>query len=126
MCYEACCGRADWLAAWPPLHGDSLSRKLPRLGPEKESAAAETATFGKESTQRWKAGMTVRAGSTPCGGILGTVPVPLEWPEQSVRLVTEEVSPQVRDMKYRTLEDGVKQMVITIPVLNPGETHRPW
>ena len=66
--------------------------------------------------------MTVRAGSTPCGGILGTVPVPLEWPEQSVRLVTEEVSPQVRDMKYRTLEDGVKQMVITIPALNPGET----
>lgn len=71
--------------------------------------------------QRWKAGVQLRAGAAPCGGILGTVPVPMEWPEQAVQILKEDVSPQIRELKYRTLEEGVKQMVIAIPLLNPGE-----
>jgi len=85
-------------------------------------AATQPDVYGKEAIHHWKAGMTIRAGATPCGGILGTVPVPLDWPEQTVRLVKEDVPPQVRDVKYRTLDDGAKQMVVTIPLLNPGQT----
>jgi hypothetical protein len=72
--------------------------------------------------QRWKVGIIIRAPAGPCGGIYGTAPVPTDWPEQKVRTVDEEVSAHVQDLRYRTLANGVKQMLVTIPQLNARET----
>jgi transglutaminase-like putative cysteine protease len=54
-------------------------------------------------------------------GIVATMPVPMPWPEQDVRVVSEENSPQVRFVRYRVLQDGVKQMTVSIPRLAAGE-----
>ncbi len=74
----------------------------------------------KQLVQRWKVGMTITAGG-PCGDILGTTPVPTDWPEQQVRIVDEDFSPEIKDVAYRTLDNGVKQMLIAIPLLQPGQ-----
>jgi hypothetical protein len=76
----------------------------------------------KELKQRWKVGMRITAPAAPCGGVFGTATVPTDWPEQQVRIVDEDFSPHVRDVKYRTLDNGVKQMLISIPMLNPNAT----
>ncbi len=46
----------------------------------------------------------------------------MDWPEQQVQIIREDVSPQVRGTQYRNLGDGVKQMVVTIPRLDAGDT----
>ena len=57
-----------------------------------------------------------------CTGIVATLPVPLDWPEQQVRTVEERATPNVRPLRYRTLAGGVRQLLITIPRLDAGET----
>ena len=51
-----------------------------------------------------------------------TLSVNAEWPEQKVRVVSEDVSPGVRNLRYRPLGAGVKQVVVEIPDVAPGET----
>jgi hypothetical protein len=83
-------------------------------------APANGIKLDKQLVQRWKVGMNITAGG-PCGDILGTTPVPTDWPEQQVRIVEEDFSPEIKDVTYRTLDNGVKQMMIAIPVLRPGQ-----
>lgn len=71
---------------------------------------------------QWKVGMIVEAVGGPCKGMYGTVPVPTDWPEQRVRVVQEDVSANVGKVRYRMVAGGVKQMLITIPNLAPGDT----
>lgn len=74
-----------------------------------------------ERTQRWMVGIRVFARTGPCVGIYGTFPVPVDWPEQDVKLVEENISDTIRKSQTRDLEDGVRQMVIAVPQLNFGE-----
>jgi hypothetical protein len=75
----------------------------------------------KSEVHRWKVGMEVEAIGGPCQNLYGTVPVPTDWPGQIVRIVDEDVSPAVRSVRYRTLDGGAKQMLITIPRLRAGD-----
>lgn len=87
------------------------------------SAGGMPSVGGVQSmVQRWKIGLQFRAKGSSCGNILGTMPVPVDWPEQTVKVVEEKLSPQVTELKYRELEGDVKQMMITIPMLQTGET----
>jgi Transglutaminase-like superfamily len=88
--------------------GDDPSAKTPAQPP----AALES------RTQKWEFGIAVRAAGGPCHGILGTFPVPAEWPEQQVKVASENVSPNVRQ-KYRELE-GLKQVVMEVAQLPTG------
>ena len=54
-------------------------------------------------------------------GIVATLPMPMPWPEQDVKVVAQDVTPQVRSVRFRVLGDGVKQMVVSIPQLSAGE-----
>jgi hypothetical protein len=63
--------------------------------------------------------MIVSAQGGPCRGLVGTVPLPDEWPEQEVVIVDEEFSPGVR-ASYRSIDGAAKQLVIQIPFLPPG------
>jgi hypothetical protein len=78
--------------------------------------------FGNKVVQRYKVGVVITAPGAPCAGVFATVPVPTEWPEQQVKIVAEEISPSVKEVEYRVLENGVKQMLVLIPNLNAGET----
>lgn len=105
------------------------------LAPAPESASAQAAKgkaaenqddgrgvqFDKKMTYKWRAGVKIRAVGN-CGGMFATVPVPFEWPEQTVRVVNEEVSNHVKRIEYRSLEGGVRQMLIDIPMIPAGDT----
>ncbi len=75
----------------------------------------------QQLTQRYQVGVKIRAGSSPCTGLSGTAPVPMEWPEQQVRIVDEQISPDVRRVTYRQ-QDGLRQMVFSVPQLPAGNT----
>ena len=72
-------------------------------------------------SQRLMVGMKVTAKGGPCRGIYATAPVPFDWPEQEVRIVDEQIGPAVRNLKYRSIDGTVRQMLVEIPYLAPGE-----
>lgn len=92
-----------------------------KAGPAVEPLSDHGIRLDKQLTQRWQVGVVVKA-TGPCVGIFGTAAVPTDWPEQTVRIVAEEISPQVRPVQYRMLENGVRQMLVEIPQLGAGET----
>ncbi len=49
------------------------------------------------------------------------VAVPLECPEQQVEMVEEDISPNVEHFDYRQTDEGVRQMLIGVPLLSPRE-----
>ena len=79
--------------------------------------------LGDSAVQYWQAGMIVTAGPGPCQGLVGTAPLPVDWPEQEAKIVETDFSPKVK-VSYRTVEGTVKQMVVEIPFLQPGEECR--
>jgi transglutaminase-like putative cysteine protease len=62
--------------------------------------------------------MVVSAEGGACNNIVGTIPVPIDWPEQEVTVVNEDISP-LAHISYETVE-GVKQMIVTLALLPPG------
>jgi len=82
---------------------------------------AESLPPGNPGIERWQIGMTVQATGA-CSGILATIPVPMDWPEQQVKVLDEQRSGQVSPLRYRKIADGVKQILIAIPRLAAGDT----
>jgi hypothetical protein len=101
-------------AAQPAARGQFLETEKGASGPG----------LGDVRTLKYRVGLIVTAEGGPCSGIYATLPVPDEWPEQKVRIVEEDVSPAVRNLRYRTLAGGVKQMVVEIPELPTGKQAR--
>ncbi len=64
--------------------------------------------------------MIVRAIGGPCQGIVGYAPVPIEWPEQEVKIIDEDISQAAR-VSYQMVGGTVKVMVVRIPFLPAGE-----
>lgn len=87
-----------------------------------EPAAAAGPTLGEPRIQRFRVGVQVTAEGGPVQGIYATMPVPADWPEQKVRIVSEELSPGVRNLRYRMLAAGVKQAIVDVPEIAAGET----
>lgn len=83
--------------------------------------SASGPTLGDVRTQKLRVGVVVTAEGGPCRGIYATMPVPADWPEQKVKVVSEDLSPDVRALRYRTLPGGLKQMIVEIPDLPSGE-----
>lgn len=74
--------------------------------------------------QLWRCGVQIRAAGGPCAGLFGTISVPTDWPEQTVRIHKEDITPNVKKVGYRTIEQGVRQMTIAVPTLTGGELAR--
>jgi hypothetical protein len=88
-----------------------------------ETVESKGPPLGEPVTQRWQAGLTVKATRGPCRGIVGYAPVPIDWPEQQVSIVQEDVAPTAQ-ISYETVEGTVKLMVVSIPQLPMGEEAR--
>lgn len=94
---------------------------------ESEPAAAANGkrgpVLGKATSHKYRAGMVF--GARPngaCSNIIGTAPVPMEFPEQKVRTLEEEF-PRVAKVDYRDLrEGGARQLVFKMRELKPGQT----
>jgi hypothetical protein len=76
--------------------------------------------LGKATTLRYQFGVKISARTT-CKGIVATVPLPVNWPEQTVEVSAEDISPSAK-VGYRSLEGDVRQMLISVPLLPAGHT----
>jgi hypothetical protein len=88
-----------------------------------QEGAEKGAELGQSQTQRWKCGVTVKAVGGPCRGIVATIPVPVDWPEQTVVISEEDLSPQVRVNQGRNVK-AVPQMTVNIRSLPSGQEAR--
>ena len=67
--------------------------------------------------------MIITAGSGPCQGVVGTAPIPIDWPEQKATVVEEDFSPSAK-VSYQMVSGTVKQMVVQVPYLPAGQECR--
>lgn len=75
--------------------------------------------LGETRVQRMESGFIVRASGGACRGIVGYTTVPIEWPEQQVKIVAEDISPEAK-VSYQTVDGTAKMMVLRIPFLQAG------
>ena len=75
---------------------------------------------GQAVKTRLQVGVAIQSGALPCQAVLATVPVPINWPEQQIRVLREEATPGVR-VTFRKVTPEVNQMVVRIPVLPAGQ-----
>jgi transglutaminase-like putative cysteine protease len=77
--------------------------------------------FGPAIATRYRVGATFTARGGTVENIRAMVAVPLECPEQEVEILEEDISPEVDGVEYRQTDEGVRQMLIHIPVLAPRQ-----
>ena len=90
----------------------------------KDEATAHGVRYGEARTHKYRVGVRITAVGGSCKGLYATIPVPMDWPEQQVRIVDEDFSPPSTKVRYRTLDKGVQQMLVTIPLLRSGAKAR--
>ena len=88
---------------------------------KKEASSPDKAEFGESKPQRWKMGIILTAAGGPCLATTGYVPVPVDWPEQKVREINEDVSSSAK-ISYKKVDGVMKLMVIKISRLAAGQT----
>jgi hypothetical protein len=78
---------------------------------------------GAESTTKLKLGVVVKATGGNIFNAIATLPVPMEWPEQQIKILNEDVSQQVKNLTFRDISGGggLKQMVAEIKQLPAGQ-----
>ncbi len=98
-----------------PAFAQILAEDTPPAGPR----------YGDADTIRFRVGAEITAANGACRGIVAAVTVPLECPEQEVKILDEDISAEVGEVTYRNLPGGeVRQMVISVPFLPDGATAR--
>jgi hypothetical protein len=78
------------------------------------------AKTGAAQAHKWKAGVVVTAAGGPCRSIVGYMVAPIEWPEQTVKVCEQEVSPGAK-VSYQPLGDSASLMVVRIPWIAAGQ-----
>lgn len=76
-------------------------------------------TFSNPVENRMQVGVRMAAKDASAFNMLVTLPVPADWPEQTVTLVNEEVPPDINRVSYRELNSGVKQLVFNVTKMRP-------
>jgi transglutaminase-like putative cysteine protease len=103
---------------------DRAAAQIEPAAATSEAAADSAPRLGPPTTIQYRVGAEVTATRGPCRDIVAMVTVPLECPEQEVRIVSEDFSSEVREVNYRMLGGGARQMLISIPALPDGVTAR--
>jgi hypothetical protein len=97
-----------------------LAATLPAEAQFKTGGEPAGVKLGQAQVSRWKMGVMIKASAGTCSGLSGYVAVPTDWPEQEVKVVSEEISPEAR-VHYETLERAVKIMGFKIAQVAPGQ-----
>lgn len=71
--------------------------------------------------QTWRVGAVLKGGAKASRNILVTIPLPGDWPEQKVRVVSKEASPEVTKLNVRKTLPELEQLVGVIPSLRPDQ-----
>ncbi len=62
--------------------------------------------------------ITSKGNST---GILGTVPIPIDWPEQTITYVTQIKTANLKNLTFKNLKSNIRQLILKSNRLGPGE-----
>ncbi len=76
--------------------------------------------LGAPQTERWRVGVTVVAGAGVVTNVVSDIQLPVEWPEQQVKVVEEDITPFARSLDYRMV-DTVKEFVLNVPQVPAGQ-----
>ncbi len=60
-------------------------------------------TFGEPSVTNWRVGVVLVAGSTQVRDVYCRIPVPVQWPEQTVSVFLEELPTAIADVTWENL-----------------------
>ncbi|MBL8889431.1 MAG: transglutaminase domain-containing protein [Planctomycetaceae bacterium] len=78
----------------------------------------------KRSSKVWEFGVEIAAGAGPVRGAIAVAPVPIEFPEQKLTVLSEFKSPNVASVKMKDFAGQGRQMIVNVPNMNAGETAR--
>src|SRR5580658_6993192 len=101
-----------------------LGAGRPAAAQFKDMSPAKGAHLGTPVTHKLKVGVIIKAQGGQLLNLLGTALVPIEWPEQTVRIADEELTPNVPSLHYRVSGVTLKQMMIEVPMITAGEEAR--
>jgi hypothetical protein len=87
----------------------------------KDRPAANGPRLGDARTETYYVGVAAAADREACAWLFATIPVPMDWPEQTVTVLKEKKSPHVTRLEYRVLGEGVKQMRLNVASLPAKE-----
>ena len=87
---------------------------------DKPAVSPNGIRLGDPVVQRWQVGAVVQAPNGPVQNLLITIPVPTDWPEQTVKVIDENLSPNIGQVGYRIVDGAVKQMMVGVPAIPPG------
>lgn len=68
-------------------------------------------TFSNPVKSRWQVGVQI-AGRASIKNLIVTIPIPNDWPEQTVTLDEESLPTGINKVDYRVLEQNLKQLVV--------------
>jgi hypothetical protein len=71
--------------------------------------------------ETWRVGVVLKGGAEASRNILVTIPLPGDWPEQKVRVVGKEASPEISKLNVRDTAPDFQQVVGVIPSLRPDQ-----
>lgn len=77
--------------------------------------------IGDAQVVKYQIGAKITTGPAAFTGVTLRFPVPNDWPEQKVNVVDEELYDRAKDIEYRVLDSGVRQMMVAIPQV-PAQT----
>lgn len=83
--------------------------------------AAQGVTHSNPVKAKWKISARIVGGRGVASNMIVTMPVPVNWPEQTVGIVSEDIPAAIGKVAYRELDNRVRQMVVAIPYVRAGE-----
>jgi hypothetical protein len=95
---------------------------LPLAAAQESAESAKGPILGDEVSTKLKLGVIVKATGNMFRGI-ANIPIPSDWPEQTVKVFQEDVTANVKRVIERDISGGggLKQMVVEIPQLAGGQ-----
>ncbi len=91
---------------------------------QRESSGSDSQprlVYESPQKQNWRIGLVLETPVT-CTNVIATFPVPMDWPEQKVRVTGQTVDPAVTSWKTRELPGGARQVVLQMRRVNAGAT----
>jgi len=100
--------------AFPAIAEDQTAEDASPI-PDVEAESTTRIVYDGARTQRWRIGLKLETNGVTCNDILATFPIPMDWPEQKVTMISQEIDPSVNRWDVRELSGGARQVVLTIP-----------
>jgi hypothetical protein len=86
-----------------------------------DSASPSRLQYQNPQIQNWRIGLVLDTPVT-CTNVIATFPVPMEWPEQKVKVLSQTIDPAVTRWTARELPGGAKQVVVQMARVTAGST----